>query len=215
MVGVARRGELLHRLSEELPPAESGHHEMVVEDLADPQGPTRVVDTLRSRGIHVDIVVNNAGGSAPVDYGTGDEEWRRRMALNFEAARALTHRLLDPMRDAGWGRIINVTGVPEPRGLNATLPAKAALESWAKGLSRDVAKDGVTVNCIAPGRIYSEQVERDFTPEHVVEFSRAEIPVQRFGEPREFAEVVVFLASERAGYVTGARLNVDGGFARG
>ena len=211
IVGVGRRTELLESLAEELP-ATGVDHVMVRQDLAEPDAPAALAEAVA--GLEVDILVNNAGGSAPVDFGTPDEEWRRRMTLNFEAARALTHRLLPGMRARGWGRVVNVTGVNEPRGLNATLPAKAALESWAKGLSREVAREGVTVNCVAPGRIHSGQVARDFTPEAVAAFSAAEIPAGRFGEAEEFADVVVFLASERARYVTGARLQVDGGFAR-
>jgi 3-oxoacyl-[acyl-carrier protein] reductase len=87
------------------------------------------------------------------------------MTLNFVRVRQLTHALLPGMIECRWGRIVNITGKSEPERLIAATPSKAAVHAWSKGLSREVGKHGVTVNCIPPGRIMSEQIERKYSPE--------------------------------------------------
>ena len=99
--------------------------------------------------------------------------------------------------------------------LNAAFTAKAAVHVWAKGLSREIATDGVTINSLSPGRIRSEQMLRRYpTPELERAYAEAEIPLQRFGEPEEIAAVAAFLASPMASYVTGTVIPVDGGSSR-
>ncbi|MGH7101352.1 MAG: SDR family oxidoreductase, partial [Acetobacteraceae bacterium] len=113
-----------------------------------------------------------------------------------------------------WGRIINITGKSEPFGLNGAFAAKAALHAWAKGLSREVGRHAITVNSIAPGRIMSEQIRRNYPPVERARFAAAEIPLGRYGEPEELAALAVFLASPLAGYITGTVIPVDGGLRR-
>ena len=86
------------------------------------------------------------------------------MTLNFTRVRQLTHALLPSMIDNPCGRIVNITGKSEPEGLNAAFSAKAAVHAWAKGLSREVGRHGITINCIPPGRIMSEQIRRNYRP---------------------------------------------------
>jgi 3-oxoacyl-[acyl-carrier protein] reductase len=93
-------------------------------------------------------------------------------------------------------------------------PAKAAIHAWAKGLSREVGRHGITVNSIAPGRIMSEQIRRKYSAEFRAKQSAEEIPMGRYGEPEELAAVAVFLASPVAGYVTGTVIPVDGGLRK-
>ena len=109
------------------------------------------------------------------------------MTLNFTRQRQLTHALLDQMMARKWGRIINITGKSEPEGLNGAFSAKAATHAWAKGLSREVGKHGITVNSIPPGRIHSEQIRRNYTPEYRQWQADNEIPVGRYGEPEDVA----------------------------
>jgi len=113
-----------------------------------------------------------------------------------------------------WGRIINITGKSEPEGLNAAFAAKAAVHAWAKGLSREVGKHGITINCIPPGRIMSEQIRRNYPPDYRKKFAEEEIPVRYWGEPEDLAALAVFLASPKARYITGTVIPVDGGLRR-
>jgi 3-oxoacyl-[acyl-carrier protein] reductase len=162
---------------------------------------------------HIDILVNSAGGSRPLTDGGTEAIWREAFALNFDAARRLTAAVLPAMRARSWGRIVNISGSMEPRSLNAATAAKAALHLWAKGLSCDVAADGVTVNCIPPGRINSEQTLEKLHPteDERRSFIARNIPAGYFGEPEDIGNLVAFLASPLARYITGAVLPVDGG----
>jgi 3-oxoacyl-[acyl-carrier protein] reductase len=110
--------------------------------------------------------------------------------------------------------VINLSGKSEPDSLLAATPAKAAIHGWSKGLSREVGKHGITVNCLAPGRIMSEQIRRKYSPEFRAHEEQHEIPVGRYGEPGEIAAMAVFLASPRGSYVTGTVIPVDGGMRR-
>lgn len=120
------------------------------------------------------------------------------------------------MRARHWGRIVNISGNLEQRRLNAAAAAKGALHIWAKGLSCVVAKDGVTVNTIVPGRIWSEQIRERLHPDEQERqaFIEANIPLGRFGEPEELANLATFLASPLASYITGTVIPVDGGMQR-
>lgn len=162
----------------------------------------------------LEILVNNAGGSRAFGMEGTEAQWEEAMTLNFTRHRQLTHRLLPQMVRRGYGRVINITGKSEPEGLNGAFCAKAALTAWSKGLSREVGRHGITVNCIPPGRIMSDQIRRNYTPEYREWQSEHEIPVGRYGEPEELADLAVFLASPRAAYITGAVFPVDGGLRR-
>jgi 3-oxoacyl-[acyl-carrier protein] reductase len=162
----------------------------------------------------IEILVNNAGGSRAFGMEGSETQWEEALTLNFTRHRQLTHCLLPQMIGKGWGRVINITGKSEPEGLNGAFCAKAAVTAWSKGLSREVGKHGITVNCIPPGRIMSDQIRRNYAPEYREWQSEHEIPMGRYGEPEELADLAVFLASPRAGYITGAVFPVDGGLRR-
>jgi 3-oxoacyl-[acyl-carrier protein] reductase len=191
---------------------------IVACDLSEPAGIETAAAALSKAEHPVEVLVNNAGGGrpyqleAPLDAGAWDEAF----SLNFTAARCLAEAALPAMRRARWGRIVTITGSLALKRMNAATPAKAALASWSRALSIQVAADGITVNCIAPGRINTEQVLNRLFPTEEIRRREIElnVPAGRFGEPEEIAAVVAFLASAQASYVTGAMIPVDGGFLR-
>jgi len=211
----ARRLDKLQELSGDIVAAGGPAPVLIAQDMyaAD------AAQTLSQAALHglgqVDILVNNAGGSRSFkDLHVSEAQWEEAMTLNFHRPRQLADALIDSMIAQRWGRIINITGKSEPDHVNGAFCAKAGMHSWAKGLSRMVGKDGITVNCIPPGRIHSEQIYRNYTPEYRQWQCDNEIPVGRYGEPEDLANLVVFLASPRASYITGAVIPVDGGLRR-
>ncbi|MGQ0509667.1 MAG: SDR family NAD(P)-dependent oxidoreductase [Betaproteobacteria bacterium] len=207
---VARRRDLLETLEKEI-----GAKLVIIEqDLMAEDAPQRIADAALAGLGTVDILVNNAGGSRKFQLHTDEAQWQEAMTLNFTRQRQLADRLVDQMMARKWGRIVNLTGKSEPEGINGAFCAKAAMHSWAKGLSREVGKHGITVNCIPPGRILSEQILRNYTPEYRQWQSEHEIPVGEYGQPEDIANLVAFLASPRARYITGAVIPVDGGLRR-
>jgi len=212
---VARRRSLLEALAREITAA-GGPSPAIIEADVMPEGAAeRIAAEARRQLGHIDILVNSAGGSQPaLPVDAPESKWLEAMTLNFVRVRQLTHAILPGMIERGWGRVINISGKSEPEGLIAATPAKAAVHAWSKGLSREVGKHGVTVNCIQPGRIMSEQIRRKYSPEFRAKQSAEEIPVRRYGEPEELASLAVFLASPVARYITGAVMPVDGGLRR-
>jgi 3-oxoacyl-[acyl-carrier protein] reductase len=207
---VARRRKLLETLQDEI-----GAKLTIIEcDFMKDDAPQAIAEAALAGLGAVDILVNNAGGSRKFDLKTSEAQWEEAMTLNFTRQRQLTHRLLEQMIARKWGRIVNLTGKSEPEGINGAFCAKAAMHSWAKGLSREVGKHGITVNSIPPGRIISEQILRNYTPEYRQWQSEHEIPVGEYGQPEDIANLVCFLASPRARYITGAVIPVDGGLRR-
>jgi len=207
---VARRRDLLETLQ-----AEIGAPLVIIEqDMLVDAAPSRIADAALLGLGTVDILVNNAGGSRKFALDTGEAQWNEAMTLNFTRQRQLTHRLLEQMMARNWGRIVSITGKSEPEGINGAFCAKAAMHSWSKGLSRELGKHGITVNCIPPGRIMSEQILRNYPPEYRKWQSEHEIPVGEYGQPEDLANLVCFLASPRARYITGAVIPVDGGLRR-
>jgi 3-oxoacyl-[acyl-carrier protein] reductase len=206
---VARRRELLEKLQDETGKLVIIQQDMLAEDAAE-RVSRAVLDGLGG----VDILVNNAGGSRRFTLESTEAQWEEALTLNFTRHRQLTHRLLPQMIGRKWGRIVNITGKSEPEGLNGAFAAKAAVHSWAKGLSREVGKHGITVNCVPPGRIISEQILRNYPPEFRKRESEHDIPVGEYGQPQDLANLACFLASPLARYITGTVIPVDGGLRR-
>jgi 3-oxoacyl-[acyl-carrier protein] reductase len=212
---VARRRNLLEELAKEIVAA-GGPAPAVIEIDVMPSGAAQKLARAALDALgHVDILINSAGGSKPaLPIDAPEEQWEDSMTLNFTRIRQLTHALLPGMIEKKWGRVINISGKSEPERMIAAHPAKAAIHAWSKGLSREIGKHGITINCIPPGRIMSEQIRRKYSPEFRAKQSAEEIPVGRYGEPEELASLAVFLASPVARYITGAVLPVDGGLRR-
>ena len=213
VLAVARRKDLLEKLVHEVK-ADGGTAIPVAQDLMQEDAAQKLAAAATAELGHVDILVNNAGGSRPLPVDAPDSAWDEAIALNFTSYRKIAHALLPQMIEHGWGRIINITGKSEPEGLNAAFAAKAAVHAWAKGLSREIGKHGITVNCIPPGRIMSEQIRRNYPEDYRKHFAEEEIPVRYWGEPEDLSALAVFLASPVARYITGTVIPVDGGLRR-
>lgn len=195
-------------------------------DLADLGSVDALVASLGAAG-GVDIVIGNSGGPPPAE---AREASRGDWLKHFEAMAAnlfhLAQGLLPGMTERGFGRIITIasSGVEQPiPRLALSNGIRSAVIGWSKTLAAEVAAQGVTVNVVLPGRIHTERVDQldkaaadrsGKTIEETATASRATIPAGRYGKPQEFADVVAFLASERASYVTGTKIRIDGGATR-
>ena len=211
----ARRLDRLRELAAEIVAAGGPEPVLIEQDMYAEDAASRLAQAAREGLGHVDILVNNAGGSRSFkELHVSEEQWQEALTLNFHRPRQLADALVDAMIERRWGRIVNITGKSEPEHVNGAFCAKAGLHSWAKGLSRMVGRHGITVNCIPPGRIHSEQIFRNYTPEYRQWQCDNEIPMGRYGEPEDIAHLVCFLASPLASYITGAVIPVDGGLRR-
>ncbi|CRM90925.1 3-oxoacyl-[acyl-carrier-protein] reductase FabG [Pseudomonas sp. 22 E 5] len=172
----------------------------------------------------VDVLVNNTGGPAPTPAsGQPSESWQRGFEMMVLSVIAITDRVLPGMRAKQWGRVITSasSGVIAPiANLGLSNALRMTLVGWSKTLSREVARDGITANVIVPGRIATARIRfldeakanrENRSVEEVASESTGSIPAGRYGEPSEYADTVTFLASERASYITGSTIRVDGG----
>jgi len=211
----ARRKNLLDQLGAEIE-RNSGKPPVVIEaDLNDRETPERLAAAAGHKLGRIDILINAAGGSRPLPFEAPVEKWEEGMMINFFRLRELSHAVIPGMVANRWGRIVNITGTSEPPGINAAFPAKAAVHAWAKSISREMMKYGITVNSIQPGRIISEQIlRRHPTEEDRRRFAEENIPAGRFGDPEELAVLAVFLCSQLASYITGTVIPVDGGMSK-
>ncbi|MEY2876362.1 MAG: 3-oxoacyl-[acyl-carrier-protein] reductase FabG, partial [Pseudomonadota bacterium] len=180
----ARRVDKLREVAAEIVAAGGVEPVLIEQDMYAGDAVHRIADAAVAGLGRVDILVNNAGGSRSFkDLHVSEEQWQEAITLNFHRPRQLGDALIDQMITGQWGRIINITGKSEPEHINGAFCAKAGMHSWAKGLSRMVGKHGITVNCIPPGRIHSEQILRNYTPEYRQWQCENEIPAGRYGEP--------------------------------
>ncbi len=175
----------------------------------------------------VDILVANTGGPpAKMAADVAAEDWTPQFEAMVKPVFRLASLALPGMRERGWGRIVTIasSGVIQPiPNLAMSNALRSAIVGWAKTLASEVAKDGITVNLVLPGRIETDRTaeldaanakRQGKTPEEIAAGARAAIPAGRYGAPREFADVVCFLASDRASYMTGGLVRVDGGAIR-
>ena len=214
----ARREDLLTDLADEVTAADHPRPIVIPHDIMAQDGPeslgARAMDALG----HVDILINSAGGSRKVDLYADVETWEEGMNMNFNSQRRLTHALLSQMIEREWGRIITISGKNEPEKhpgkMNVAMSAKAALHAWSKGLSNEVSQHGVTVNCLGPGKIMSEQIRQNYDEERRRQYAEEEIPIGYIGEPEDMAVLATFLCSPLARYITGTLIPVDGSFRK-
>jgi acetoacetyl-CoA reductase len=161
----------------------------------------------------VDVLVNNAGITRDgAFHKMTPEQWSDVVRVNMDSLYNMTRQVIEGMRERGHGRIINISSINGQKGQVGQTnysAAKAGMLGFTRALALENAKKGVTVNAIAPGYIDTEMVQA--VPEAVLQSIIASIPVGRLGRGEEIADVVSFLAGERAGYVTGATLTINGG----
>jgi 3-oxoacyl-[acyl-carrier protein] reductase len=208
----ARRRDVLEREAERIGAL------AIRGDVTNPQDCERLVKRTVEAFGGIDILVNNSGGPPRGPALELDEESiEAAVSLLLVSAVRLTNLCLRYLRKSEGGRIINIesSSVREPiENLALSNAVRPGVIGWAKSLAREVGPDGITVNSIATGRIDTERLAESFKQRSRAD-SQNEIPLKRFGKPRELADVVCFLASERAAYVTGTTIPVDGGLTRG
>ena len=196
-------------------------------DVTSDEDAARFVRLAEEQAGRVDILVNNAGGSPASTFSdTTLEMYRKAFELNALSAIRLAQLVVPAMRERRWGRIINITSISVKQPINGLLlsnTVRAGLTGWAKTLSTEVAADNVTVNSVAPGYTLTERQDElaevrgratGKTKEELIEMWAAEVPMRRLAGAEEIAAAIAFLASERASYITGVTLLVDGGWVR-
>ncbi|HEY8476044.1 MAG TPA: SDR family oxidoreductase [Chloroflexota bacterium] len=218
----ARRQDVLEEAASAIAKATGAEVLPVVADVTRAADCERFVRTTVERFGSLEILVNNAGRSAAAPFSqVTEDDWRSDLELKLFGAIRCCQLALPHMLQRGWGRIVNITHVGGKQPGPASLPtsvSRAAGIALTKALSKDYAAHGITVNTVCVGRIKSGQWERRwrerFAHLPIEEYYRqqaAGIPMGRFGEAEEVADLVAFLVSERAGYITGASVNIDGG----
>ncbi|MBH61464.1 MAG: 3-oxoacyl-ACP reductase [Alphaproteobacteria bacterium] len=210
----ARRGDQLEQVADKIAADGFTRPVVIVQDIMADDAADNLKKGVDDALGSLDILVNNAGAALPAPVGTDEQIWIDSMNLNWWAVRRVSDQFLPGMIERRWGRIINITGTMEPISINAATCAKAAVQAWSKGLSREHSKDGVTSNCVIPGRIHSEQTQRNYPGEVEEQFAAANIPSGVFGDPEDIGSLVAFIASPRAQQITGSVLYVDGGMKR-
>ena len=200
----------------------------VTADVSVPDDVARVVAEAEATFGSVDILVTNSGGprSGRFDALTA-EDWDHATRLLLSSAVGFARAVVPGMRARKWGRIINVTSIAAKQpvdGLMLSNSLRAGVVAFARTLANEVAPDGVTVNNLLPGYTRTQRVldlsgqmasTAGTSPDEIVRRWEAEIPMRRLGEPQELAALAAFLASERAAYITGQSIAVDGGWIRG
>ena len=187
----------------------------VAADVSDAADVSRLVDTAREAFGDVDILVNNAGvlrRTGILDL--GEDEWNRVLDVNLKGTYLCTRAVLPAMKAAGWGRVVNISSsagrsVSTLGGPHYTT-AKAAVLGFTRAVAREMAPFGITLNAVCPGLVNTEMVNEVITAAQTQAYADS-FPIKRLAEPQEVAELVAFLASDRAAYITGASLDINGG----
>ena len=227
LVLCARDSRTLAETAASIAEKTNAHVLAVPADVTVAEDIKRLVDAGNERFGRIDILVTNAGGPPAGRFEQlTHEQWENAIRLTLLSAVELTRQVLPGMKGRRWGRIINITSIAVKQPVENLLLSnslRAGLTGFARTLANEVATDGITVNNVLPGYTRTERLDelaemmaekQGISPNEFRGKWEKEIPMARLGEPREFAAMVTFLASERASYITGTSIQVDGGWIR-
>ncbi len=223
-----RDAERLKKAKAEIESAAGAEIETVQMDVRNAEDIEKLVAQVIAQFGTVHVLVNNAGGPPPgVFWETDDDAWNKAYELTLLSSVRMTRAVLPHMRSQQWGRIINITSMTVKQPIDQLLLSNSlrlGVVGWAKTLSNQMAKEGILINNVCPGWTLTERVSQLTQARAEANQSSAEaeeqaiadsIPMGRLGTPEEFANLVVFLGSERASYITGTSIQVDGGSTAG
>ena len=223
----ARNGAAVKRTAAEITEQTGSDVLAIQADLTEPDHVHRFVSSTVEHFGSLHIVVSNAGGPPPGRFDElSEEDWQAAIPLTLQSAIRLTRAVLPHLRQAGWGRLIYLTSVSVKQPIDTLVTSnvlRPAVVGLAKSLATQLAPENITVNVVCPGYFRTERVVEladDLSSREGVDreaiFRRWEggIPMRRLGHPPELGDLVAFLASERAGYITGATIQIDGGYVR-
>ena len=227
LVLCARNAETLRRVSEQIAQKSGVPVFHTVADVSNAEDVARAAQTSVEKFGRIDILVTNAGGPPTGRFeNLSREMWEAATRLTLNSVLELTRAVLPGMKERNWGRILNITSIAVKQPVDNLMLSnslRAAVTGFARTLANEVATHGITVNNILPGYTRTERMEElakaaskreSISEAEAYAKWEAEIPMKRLGEPREFAALAVFLVSERASYITGTSIPVDGGWIR-
>lgn len=227
LVICSRTAESIEAAAQEISGATGADVLAVAADLTNPPDIERLLRAARDRFGRIDVLVTNTGGPPAGPFEShSPEAWQQAVAQLLESVVNLVRGALPQMKQRQWGRIVNITSIAVKQpvdGLILSNAVRAAVTGFARTLANEVAPFGVTVNNVMPGYTRTERLVQ--LAEHNAQASgtsvedaymawERQIPMQRLGEPEELAALVAFLASQRASYITGTSIPVDGGWIR-
>ena len=224
----SRGKEALIKTAEEIKSETKAEVLAIIGDVSKPDDVKEIVSQTVNKYGNVHILVNNAGGPPLGNFlNFSLEDWQKALKLNLLSTVYLTREVIPYMQNQKWGRIINITSVAVKQpieGLILSNTSRAGVIGFAKSIANEFARDNILVNNVCPGRILTERIvhlaeERakmgKVSTDDIMNSWEKDIPIGRIGNPKELADLVVFLSSERASYITGVTIQVDGGIVKG
>ena len=224
----ARTESDLHEAAEQIRTETSVEVLSLPGDVTNPLDLDEIFSEIEREWHRLDILVANAGGPPAGMYNqVAPEDYRAATDLNLQSTIEMTYRALPFMQKHQWGRIIAITSVSVKQPIDNLIlsnTARAGVVSFCKTVANTVGKDGITVNVVCPGHFRTQRSldlmrswaeDAGVSPEEMEKNKAEKVPVGRYGEPQELADTITFLASDRASYITGTAIQVDGGLVRG